>query len=325
VSADATPVLSAGGLVVRFPLDKDLLGRTRRALTAVDDVSFTVGRGETLGIVGESGCGKSTLVQALVGLVQVAAGEARHHGTAYLSAASDTARPPAGIQVVFQDPYASLNPRRRIGALVVEGLEIRRAVPRTGLRERAAKLLATVGLDAGLLDRYPHELSGGQRQRVAIARALAVEPDVLLLDEPTSALDVSVQAQILNLLLDLQRATQIAYVLVSHDVAVVRHLCDRVLVMYRGQVVECGIAKQVLTAPDHPYTRALIEAVPQVDRPLVAERREAEAVIASGCRFRPRCRYARAGCEATQLLQPVGATSAQVRCHVAAVQALPRV
>jgi peptide/nickel transport system ATP-binding protein len=242
------PALEVRGLSVTYR------GAARPALDAVD---LSVAPGQTLGVIGESGSGKSTLALALVGLVTPSTGQILYDGQPL------QIRGPRPAQIVFQDPQGSFNPRRRAWQLIAEPLAIRGGLDRRALRDAAAALAQEVGVSEAQLDRWPHEFSGGQRQRLAIARAIATDPKVLILDEPTSALDVSIQAQVLNLLVRLQRERAITYVFISHDVAVVRHLADTVAVMHRGKVVEAGEALQVLEAPAHPYTRVLIAAVPR--------------------------------------------------------------
>lgn len=234
-----------------------------RVAPAVDDVSFRVPRGRTVGIVGESGCGKTTLAQALVGLVKPSAGHIRYHGEALTARSRWRRGPPAPAQIIFQDPQSSLNPRRRVWQIIAEPLAIAGTAV-SAQRERAQILAAEVGLGAEHLERFPHEFSGGQRQRIAIARALATDSAILILDEPTSALDVSVQAQVLNLLLRLQRERQMTCVFISHNISVIRHMSDEVVVMHAGRVVEAGLAADVLDRPQHCYTRSLIAAVPRL-------------------------------------------------------------
>ena len=249
--------LEARGLRVEFARGSG----GRDMFVAVDAVDLTVAPGETLGIVGESGCGKSTLLLALARLLPVAGGELLLDGEPVVGIADDRWR--RRIQMVFQDPYSSLNPRRSIGEIVAEGLEIRRVGDRASRLRTAQSMLERVGLPVAFVHRRPHELSGGERQRVAIARALALDPQVLLLDEPTSALDVSVQAHILNVLADLQRERGMAYIFVSHDLNVVGHVADRVSVMNGGRIVETGPASSVLGSPSHEYTRTLLAALPK--------------------------------------------------------------
>jgi peptide/nickel transport system ATP-binding protein len=247
--------LEVQGLEVRYR------GRTEPALKGID---LSVAAGRTLGVLGESGCGKSTLAQALVGLAPASAGRILYGGEPFVAGASRLRPRAAPAQIVFQDPQTSFNPRRKVWRSLAEPLAIRGGLGRGRLRERAAELAAQVGISAAQIDRYPGEFSGGQRQRLAIARALAAEPAVLILDEPTSALDVSIQAQVLNLLLRLQRERGTAYVFISHDVAVIRHMSDEVAVMRSGSVVESGPAAEVLAAPVHPYTRELLAAAPRL-------------------------------------------------------------
>ncbi len=255
-------------VTIQVPATRDWLGRPRAPALLLDRVSLALYSGETLGVLGESGSGKSTLAHTIAGLRKATSGT-RHVlcSPATLEPTPSTPRarrPVAPIQLVPQDPHDSLNPRRRIWRIVSEPLDIAFGATSRVMRVRAHELGALVGLSPEHLERFPHQLSGGQQQRVAIARALAVSPQVLILDEPTSALDVSVQAQILNLLLDLQRQLRLAYLFISHDVAVVRHVSDRVAVMRQGQIVECGTAFEVLRFPKHPYTRELLRCTPMV-------------------------------------------------------------
>lgn len=289
---------------VRFPAPSGSWRRPHEWVHAVTDVSFTLAAGETLGLVGESGCGKTTLARAVLRLTPVTEGRIRFANedlTALRGAALRARR--RQLQMVFQDPYGSLNPRMTVGQLIGEALDIHRLARDPRLRRaRIAQLLGDVGLDAGHARRYPHELSGGQRQRVGIARALAVEPRLIVCDEPVSALDVSIQAQIVNLLQDLQQAHRLAYLFIAHDLAVVEHLSQRILVMYLGRVVEAGEARTVCRAPLHPYTQALISALPRVD-PNPPRRRillpgDVPSPIhpPSGCPFHPRCPLAESRC-----------------------------
>ena len=312
------PVLDAHEIHVRFPLARDWRGRAVRHAHALNGVSLQVRRGEAFGIVGESGCGKSTLAAVLMGLLKPSEGELRR-----LPRADGR---PVDVQIVFQDPQSSLDPRLPAWKVIIEPLVAagRGSVDRAALRARAEVLARQVGLRPEQLGRYVHEFSGGQRQRIAIARALATEPDVIVLDEPTSALDISVQAQILNLLRELRRAHGLTYVLISHNVSVVRHLCDRVAVMYLGQVVEQGPAAQVLESPRHPYTRELLDAVPRLDRPWPEDELAppaelpGNAVLPQGCFFRGRCPWATTGCDRPQvLLARPDAPLHAYRCHVA--------
>ncbi len=263
----ATPLFEAVGATVRYPKKHNLLGRAISYQTAVNQVNLSLYEGQTLAIVGESGCGKTSFANSIVGLVPLASGELRYKGKNLRDHDELTRRE---VQIVFQDPQSSLDPRWPIWRIMTEPLTVGKRPSRNELRETAAGLCEMVGLDPNAIDRLPHEFSGGQRQRIAIGRALSVHPRLLLLDEPTSALDVSVQAQILNLLLDLQEKYQLSYLFISHNVAVVRHIADHVAVMYMGQVVESGESEQVLTRPTHEYTRTLMDAVPTLERAFAA-------------------------------------------------------
>lgn len=293
------PLLSVTDLAVHFPLGRGQVVR------AVDGVSFTVGKGETLGLVGESGCGKSTTGRAILRLVPVTAGKVVFDGQEVLRLPEARMRSlRRRMQMVFQDPFASLSPRLTIGQIVSEPLEIhRRDFPGRAEREsRAAELLQAVGLPPAAAARFPHEFSGGQRQRIGIARALALNPDFLVLDEPVSALDISVRAQVVNLLADLQEQRGIAYLFVGHDLSLIRHVAHRVAVMYLGRIVEIAPAPALYANPRHPYTRSLLEAIPVPDPSRRRERAPLEGdppspiAIPSGCRFRTRCPYAQEIC-----------------------------
>lgn len=263
--SDNTALLSVRELRVEFPTRSAILGLLTGAARAVDGVSFDVFRGETLGLVGESGCGKTTVGRAILRLIRAASGDVLFNGTHVLKANGPSLRQlRARMQIIFQDPAGSLNPRMRIGAIVGEPLAVHGTVQgRSALRKRVEELLESCGMPgAHVLDRYPHEFSGGQRQRICIARALATRPEFIVCDEPTSALDVSIQAQILNLLKDLQRDLGLSLLFISHDMGVVRHMCDRVAVMRAGTIVEMGSREDVIGAPKHEYTRTLLAAVP---------------------------------------------------------------
>jgi oligopeptide transport system ATP-binding protein len=301
------PLLEVRGLVKHFPLTRGvLLRRTVGQVQAVAGVSFELRRGETLGLVGESGCGKSTVSKLLMGLERPTAGQVLYKGR---DLAAMTARELKAyrreVQIIFQDPYSSLNPRMTVGDIVAEPWVIHPdVVPARERSRRARELLERVGLNPDFVNRYPHQFSGGQRQRVGIARALALRPEVIVCDEPVSALDVSVQAQVVNLLEDLQAELGMAYVFIAHDLSVVRHISDRVAVMYLGSIVESGTDREVYDAPAHPYTQALLSAVP-VHTPALRGRKErivlhgdvpSPADPPSGCRFRTRCPKAQQVC-----------------------------
>jgi oligopeptide/dipeptide ABC transporter ATP-binding protein len=294
-----TPLLELRDVTRVFPV-RDSLGRARGAVRAVDGVSLAVPEGTVLAVVGESGCGKSTLGRVALRLIEADAGEVRFAGEDLraLSPAALRARR-RDMQLIFQDPFASLDPRMTVEEAVAEPLRLHRIVPRAAEREEVARLLSRVGLRPDGARRWPHEFSGGQRQRVAIARALASRPKLVIGDEPVSALDVSVQAQVVNLLSDLIRDLGLTFVLISHDLGVVRHIADRVAVMYLGRLVEEGPTREVFRAPRHPYTRALLAAVPGQGRGAGAPLEgDVPSPInpPSGCRFRTRCPFAEPVC-----------------------------
>jgi peptide/nickel transport system ATP-binding protein len=296
-----TPALRLEGLSKTFPLGRTLFGPERPGVRAVHPVTLDVMPGETLGIVGESGCGKSTLARMLVGLLEPTTGTIEIEG-----AALDNADPAVfgkRIQYVFQDPISSLNPRKTIRQIMEAPLKLLHGMDRAARARRIAEIFETVSLREEFLDRYPHEFSGGQAQRIGIARALAAEARILILDEPVSALDVSVQAQVLNLLADLKARLGLTYLFISHDLAVVEAVSDRIAVLYFGSVVELGLAEDIFRAPRHPYTRLLADSAPVVGRPLTApEARETELPDPlnppSGCAFRARCPRASERCAA---------------------------
>jgi len=286
------PLLEVKQLTTWYPIRRGVLARTVGHVQAVTDVSFTLGEGETLGLVGESGCGKSTLGRTLVGLEEPRAGEIWLRG-ARLPGVHRTAEQRRTIQMVFQDPVAALNPRLTVQDLLTEGL-IHHGLLQGTPAEAARALLADVGLDDSARHRYPHEFSGGQRQRINIARALSLRPSVLVCDEAVSALDVSVQAQVLNLLMDLKDKYRLSYLFISHDLSVVRFISDRIAVMYLGRVVEEGSAGAIMEQPRHPYTEALVSAVPVVGQPARARtvltgELPSPARPPTGCPFHPRC------------------------------------
>jgi peptide/nickel transport system ATP-binding protein len=297
------------------------LGATidRRPLQAVSEVSLAVRRGETLGLVGESGCGKSTLGRMLAGILAPSSGRVLLDGAPPMQRGHKTT---TRIQTVFQDPFASLNPRLRIGETIAEGPVAHGLVPRAGAARLAGEWLARVGLDASFASRFPHQFSGGPRQRIAIARALAMQPEVLVCDEPVASLDVSIQAQILNLFLDLRREFALTSLFISHDLAVVRHVSDRVAVMYLGRIVELGEAASVYAAPRHPYTRALLDSVPKLalgqdDVAFTPIRGELPSPLSppAGCAFHPRCPSATETCRAQRPLLEPRDDGTLVACH----------
>lgn len=302
-----TEVIGLENVFVRFPAGHDWLGRVNSHAHALNGVSLAVERGQTLGILGESGCGKSTLAQVMTGLLPPTSGK--------VTGRLDTSR----VSIVLQDPNSSLDPRMPVWRIVTEPVFLHSSPGKHSLRQLAASLLGRVGLRPEHMDRHPHEFSGGQRQRIAIARALSSQPEIIILDEPTSALDVSVQAQILNLLLALQADRGLAYVLISHNVSVIRHFCDVVAVMYLGQIVEQGPADAVFGRPSHPYTRALLEAVPKIGQGRAKARLDetelpSNRMLPAGCYFRNRCPDATTGCEEPQVLRNLGDRHL-TRCH----------
>jgi oligopeptide/dipeptide ABC transporter ATP-binding protein len=324
----SAPLLEVRDLVKHYTAT-GFLARNTPPVRAVEGVSFSVGKAETLGLVGESGCGKSTVGRTILRLQDATSGSVRFEGEDLFSL------PPAALrstrrrlQIIFQDPYSSLNPRMTVGDAIAEGIEIHRLAPRAEIPGRVARLLEEVGLDPEYATRYPHEFSGGQRQRIGIARALAVEPAFIVCDEPVSALDVSVQAQVLNLLADLQSRRGISYLFIAHDLAVVRQIAHRVAVMYLGRIVETGPTEQVLSRPAHPYTQALLSAVPVPDpntkrlRIVLPGDPPSPSNPPGGCPFHPRCPHPAKDARCTTerpILRQLGGS--QVACHHAEVRA----
>jgi oligopeptide/dipeptide ABC transporter ATP-binding protein len=319
-----TQLLEVRDLKTYFPIRKGLLRRTVGQVKAVDGVSFTIAPGETLGLVGESGCGKSTVGRSILRLLPPTAGEVMLNGSRIDNL------PPAGLrsmrrelQVIFQDPYSSLSPRLKIGAIIAEPLRNFGLASRDEIRERVRDLIAKVGLRPDAIDRYPHQFSGGQRQRIGIARALALNPKLIVCDEPVSALDVSVQAQVVNLLKDLQAELGLSYLFIAHDMAVVEHVSHRIAVMYLGKIVEIGERRQILAEPLHPYTQALLSAVP-VPNPKLQRRRivlkgdvPSPANPPAGCRFHTRCPYTFDRCRVEEPRLAEVRPGRSAACHLA--------
>jgi oligopeptide transport system ATP-binding protein len=304
--SDAAPLLEVHDLKMHFPITEGLLGRKVGAVKAVDGISFTVRRGEILGLVGESGCGKTTTGRCVLRLEKPSGGRIVYDGVDITGMDADAMRPlRQKIQVIFQDPYSSLNPRMKIAEIISEPMHVHGIIPDAAKRDaRVRELLSICGLNPNFADRYPHEMSGGQRQRVGIARALAMNPEFIVCDEPVSALDVSIQAQVVNLLEDLREKFGLTYLFIAHDLSVVRHLCQRVAVMYLGHIVEMADSDELFDHPQHPYTKALLAAVPIPD-PAVEMGREFRPVKGevpspinppSGCVFHPRCPIATERC-----------------------------
>jgi peptide/nickel transport system ATP-binding protein len=323
----ADDLLVVENLQKYFPVTRGLVFQKEVGqVKAVDDVSFTVKRGETLGVVGESGCGKSTMARCIARLLEPTGGTITFEGRDITHLNRPDMRPiRRDMMMVFQDPYASLNARKRVGSIISEPLEVHGIGEDSERKRRAQELLEIVGLNPEHYNRFPHEFSGGQRQRIGIARALAINPKLIICDEPVSALDVSVQAQILNLLKDLQRDFDLTYIFIAHDLNVVRHISERVLVMYLGKVVEVGGSQQLYTDPKHPYTGALLSAVPIADPTLGRSRKQ---IVLTGdvpsplnpptaCRFHPRCpRFVEGKCDVdTPELRSVGDGVHQAACH----------
>ena len=316
-------LLEIRDLIKHFPVGEGLFSRNKGAVKAVDGVNLTVEEGETLGLVGESGCGKSTLGRAILRLIEPTSGEVIFQGKNLLTLSQRELRAMRRqMQIIFQDPYASLNPRMRVGDIVGEGLEIHKLAKGRAKRDRVNELLHQVGLREDHYDRYPHEFSGGQRQRIGIARALAVSPKFIVCDEPVSSLDVSIQAQIINLLQELQEKMHLTYLFISHDLRVVEHISHRVAIMYLGKIVEIAKGDSIYQDAKHPYTKALLSAVPMPDTSKKKERVILEGDVPSpvnppsGCTFHPRCSYREAICDKTEPPLEFDSGGHGVACHV---------
>ncbi|KMK77831.1 ABC transporter ATP-binding protein [Alkalihalobacillus pseudalcaliphilus] len=318
-------LLEVDGLKQYFPIKGGIFGRTVNHVKAVDDISFTIKEGETVSIVGESGCGKSTTGRAILRLDNPYEGQVFFQGEDLLALSNTQMRKKRkDLQIIFQDPYASLNPRQTVSQILEESMQVQSVVPKKDRRNRVRELLETVGIGEHQLDRYPHEFSGGQRQRIGIARALSVNPKLIVCDEAVSALDVSIQAQVLNLLKELQRDYKLTYLFISHDLGVVRHISDRIIVMYLGKIVEVADKKSLFQNPKHPYTQALLSAIPSTNIEAKKERILLKGDVPSpidppkGCRFHTRCPYAFDKCkEVEPKLQPVKSGGQQeVACHL---------
>jgi oligopeptide/dipeptide ABC transporter ATP-binding protein len=323
MAEQAVPVLQVDGLKKHFPVRKGLLRRTIGHVYAVDDVSFTIGPGETLGLVGESGCGKTTVGRAILRLIEPTSGTLRLEGRDITRLGKTELRPyREQMQIIFQDPFSSLNPRMRVGDIVAEPLRIHGNSAKKARRQRVAELFERVGLRVAQMDNYPHQFSGGQRQRIGVARALALNPKLIICDEPVSALDVPIQAQVINLLMDLQREMGLSYLFISHNLAVVEHISHRIAVMYLGRIVEYTDKATLFMRPLHPYTEALLAAVPVPDPVIKRTKRVLEGDVPSplnppsGCHFHTRCPYAVARCRSeTPSLREVE-RGHHVACHL---------
>jgi oligopeptide/dipeptide ABC transporter ATP-binding protein len=317
------PLIEVTDLKKHFPIRKGIFGRTVGNVLAVDGVSFSINEGETLGLVGESGCGKTTVARTVLRLIEPTSGKIKVRGQEISGLGKAELRPlRRQMQIVFQDPFSSLNPRIRVGKIVGEPLKVHGVGDKTERQERVAQLFKRVGLRPEQINNYPHQFSGGQRQRVSIARALALDPGFIVADEPVSALDVSIQAQVINLLMDLQRDLKLSYLFVSHNLAVVEHISHRVAVMYLGRIVEYADKASLFANPLHPYTEALLAAVPLPDPALSRAKHRVTGDVPSpinppsGCHFHPRCPIAEARCEVERPVLREIEPGHHVSCHL---------
>jgi len=318
-----SPLLTVEGLKVHFPIRKGLLSKTVGYVYAVDGVSFTLQKGETIGLVGESGCGKTTTGLAVLNLVPPTSGDVFFQGQDVSQVNKSGLKSlKKEMQIIFQDPYSSLNPRMTVNQILNDPMEIHGMFPGSERSQRIAYLLEKVGLSPEQGRRFPHEFSGGQRQRIGIARALALNPQLIIGDEPVSALDVSIQAQIVNLLVDLQQEFQLSYIIIAHDLAVVEHICDRIAVMYLGKVVETASYQELYTSPKHPYTQALLSAIPSANPRAKKERIILSGDVPSpikppaGCHFHPRCYKKMDICDQEAPLLEGKGKEHRVACHL---------
>jgi oligopeptide/dipeptide ABC transporter ATP-binding protein len=317
------PLLEVHNLKKYFPVRRGVLSRVVSHVKAVDDVSFAIEKGETFGLVGESGCGKTTTGRAVLRLIEPDSGEVKFEGMDMLKLGSSALRGlRRDMQIIFQDPYASLNPRMTVRSIIGEPFAIHRIASGSERDGRVAELLKTVGLEPSVMNRYPHEFSGGQRQRIGIARALALRPKLIVADEPVSALDVSIQSQIINLLADLQSQLGLTYLFISHAIPVIEHISTRIGVMYVGKLVEVGTSRQICTNPKHPYTQALLSAVPIPDPAAKKQRIVLKGDVPtainppSGCRFHPRCPIAVERCKTEEPPLRLLDDGRQAACHL---------